>query len=152
LAAQVGIEQKSISLIENPTIRVLEQITIALVEFTVDLDPRRVPSQRGDRTRSADQDNNRRTFYRDYILQAVLGGLLDHLKSHEAMKIFVQEHNAASERRLVEIGPSRGKAERRINVLETEIKRLVDQLAKGISVQNGGAVNVGQSPVVVSLC
>jgi DNA invertase Pin-like site-specific DNA recombinase len=77
--------------------------------------------------------NNRRTFYRDQILQAVLGGLLDHLKSPRAMEMFLQEHNAASERRLAEVGPSRGKAEKRIKVLETEIKRLVDQLAKGIN-------------------
>ena len=82
---------------------------------------------------NAGKCNNRRTFYRDHILQAVLGGLLDHLKSPGAMQIFLQEHNAASERRLAEVGPSRGKAEKRIKVLETEIKRLVDQLAKGIN-------------------
>lgn len=82
---------------------------------------------------NAGKCNNRRTFYRDHILQAVLGGLLDHLKSPGAMEIFLQEHNTASQRRLAEVGPSRGKAEKRIKVLDTEVKRLVDQLAKGIN-------------------
>jgi DNA invertase Pin-like site-specific DNA recombinase len=80
---------------------------------------------------SAGKCNNRRTFYRDHILEAILGGLLDHLKSPKAITMFIEEHEAACETRLKQAGRSRRKAEKRIKTLETEIKRLVDRLADG---------------------
>ncbi|TWI76483.1 DNA invertase Pin-like site-specific DNA recombinase [Bradyrhizobium huanghuaihaiense] len=82
---------------------------------------------------NAGKCDNNRTFYRDHILQAVLQGLIDHLRSPEALTMFIEAQNTASKRRLEEIGTSRRKTEKRIKTLDTEIKRLTDHIAKGLS-------------------
>jgi DNA invertase Pin-like site-specific DNA recombinase len=76
---------------------------------------------------------NRRTFYRHHLLRSVLQGLADHLRSPQAFNVYLEEHNNAIKRRLKEKGLSRRKIEKRLVAVASEIKKLIDLMAKGIN-------------------